>query len=273
MTVQEFLSQATRTLQDAGIETARLDVLILLEDATEMSRATLLAHPDTSISAQQLEVLNNNITQRKRHTPLAYIRGRCMFYGREFAVNKHVLIPRPESEALIDCLKQLPLGGTPRIADIGTGSGCLGITAALELLGAEVFLYDIDADALQVAKKNTQKRHVDIRLKQQDLLQDCDEQFDVVLANLPYVPENYPVNQAVEFEPKLALYSGSDGLGHYRKLWRQLGDMTYLPTHVISESLPEQHKALAALARTAGYALEHTQDFAQHFVRLSATED
>jgi len=273
MTVQEFLQDTAETLQSAGIETARLDTLVLLEDAMGMSRAALLAHPDTTITEQQLTTLNNFVTQRKQHTPLAYIRGKVMFYGREFAVDNHVLVPRPESEALIDCLKQLPLGGTPRIADIGTGSGCLGITAALELFGAEVFLFDIDAAALAVAEKNAQLHHVAVQAKQQDLLKNCAEQFDVILANLPYVPEDYPINRAAGFEPRQALFSGVDGLEHYKIFWQQVADMPGQPTHVITECLPEQHKSQVKLAKAAGYTLENTRDFAQHFVRLSATED
>jgi release factor glutamine methyltransferase len=273
MTVQEFLQNATKTLQAAGIETARLDTFVLLEDVMETSRAALLAHPGKSVPEQRLTALSNFITQREKHTPLAYIRGKVMFYGREFIVNNHVLVPRPESEAIIDCLRQLPLGGTPRIADIGTGSGCLGVTTALELFGAKVFLCDIDAAALAVAKKNAQVHNVAVQIKQQDLLKNCAEQFDVILANLPYVPESYPINQAAEFEPKQALFSGADGMDHYGTFWQQIASMPGQPTHVITECLPEQHKSQVKLAKAAGYALENTRDFAQHFVRLSATED
>jgi len=275
MITQSFLEHGTKILQQHGIETARLDVLVLMEDVLGKSRGMLLAHPEMKIAEPELTQLNKYITRRSSHIPLAYIRGKVMFYGREFLVNNHVLVPRPETEAIIECLKKLPLGGTPRIADVGTGSGCLGITAALEIFGAEVFLYDIDPGALQVAEKNAQARHVMVHAKQQDLLKDCNEQFDAILANLPYVPESYPINEAAKFEPKLALFSGKDGLGHYRMLWEQIDVMAdqQQPTHVITESMPEQHKELAKLAQGAGYRLLSIEGYAQQFVRLSATED
>ncbi len=272
MDVGKYLSTATKKLADAGILTARLDVLVLLEDVLGNDRAQLLAHPDTRLTNVQITTLNNFITQREQHTPLAYIRGKMMFYGREFAVNTHVLVPRPETEAVIDFFKNIPLSATPRVADVGTGSGCIGITVALESPGADVFLYDIDEQALAIARKNAEAHQVTVHTQKQNLLAGCAEQFDVLLANLPYVPTEYPINKAASWEPRLALFSGDDGLDHYRDFWKQLGEMSAQPIHVITESLPEQQKILAALARTAGYARAEHDDYVQHFVLLDASE-
>lgn len=272
MDVGKYLADATKKLQNAGIDTARLDVLILLEDALRQDRSSLLAHPEIVLSKAQIAQLNNYIIQRSQHTPLAYIRGSAMFYGRKFAVNKHVLVPRPETETIIDLIKNTTLPSAPRIADIGTGSGCIGITAALELPGANVFLYDVDQDALNVAQQNADEHHVSVRAQKQDLLTGCSEQFDIVLANLPYVPNDYQINQAAGFEPKLALFSGDDGLNHYRIFWQQLRTMKKPPVHVVIESLPAQQSELIKLARAAGYSRAKTEGYVLYFLLLDAAE-
>lgn len=268
MTVEQFLNDSAQKLGKAGIETPRLDCLVLLEDTLHQNRAHLLAHPETAISHSDLTLLNNFITHRTQHVPLAYIRGRVDFYGRTFVVNKYVLVPRPETEAMIELLKKTDLPSRPRIADIGTGSGCIGITAALELPDAEVFLCDIDASALQVAKENVQAQNFGEsflpKIQQRDLLEGT-EQIDVLLANLPYVPDSYSINKAATFEPKLALFAGEDGLDLYRRLWQQISALDHKPLHILTEALPQQHRALGALAKTAGYDPLERYGLIQHF--------
>lgn len=266
MTTQDFLVSASLTLARAGIPSARLDCLILLEDALDIDRTAILAHPETVISPSQLARLNKQIAQRAAHKPLAYIRGRAPFYGREFLVNTSVLVPRPETETMIEMLKELPLPSSPALADIGTGSGCIGITAALELPNAKVELYDIDREALQVAAKNAETLKASVTLRESDLLHD-EPAADIILANLPYVPERYTINQAAEYEPKHAIFAGKDGLSLYRIFWRQIAELPHKPAYVLTESLPPQHADLANLAKEAGYELDATQDFIQLYSR------
>lgn len=265
MQLSEFIDNATKRLQAAGIGTARLDVLVLLEDVLELGRAHLLAHPELSIPPPQIAKLNTFIVQREQHIPLAYIRGRVAFFGRDFIVNKHVLVPRPETEAMIEILKSIALPPRPRIADIGTGSGCIGITAALELPGSEVYLYDIDRPAMDVARANVVALHARVHIARMDLLSATDKQFDIICANLPYVPDAYPINEAARHEPKLALFAGSDGLDLYRTFWSQIQALLQAPRFVLTESLPEQHEALAGLAKEAGYTPASTSGLIQLF--------
>lgn len=265
MNIGEFLDQSTKALRDAGIETARLDCLIALEDETGQSRAWILAHPEAVLDGPRLASLNNFITQRINHLPVSYYRGHSQFYGRSFIVNEHVLVPRSETESIIDLLKTIDLPTHTRIADIGTGSGCIGITAALEIPGVQVSLFDIDESALQVAKQNMAQYSVDARVQRQDLLGDQDESFDVILANLPYVPDDYPINRAASYEPPIALFSGKDGMDHYRKLWKQIRALTDKPSFVLTESLLAQHKTLTKLAHNAGYGLFSSDNYAQVF--------
>jgi release factor glutamine methyltransferase len=264
--IDSFLSSSTQTLTVAGIASARLDVLILLEDTLQVDRARILAHPERELSTEDLHKLQTALAERATHTPLAYIRGHAPFYGRDFMVNHDVLVPRPESEAMITILQQLEVqSAQARIADVGTGSGCLGITAALELPDSAVWLLDIDAAALTVARTNTERLSAAVTLAQQDLLAHSDGQFDIILANLPYVPDNYAINAAAGFEPKLALFAGADGLDLYRRFWEQLKAMQTKPAHILTESLLEQHPAVHTLAEDAGYTFIQANGLIQHF--------
>lgn len=270
MTVAQFLAEATKSLQKADIESARLDVLILLEDTLKRDRSNILAHPELSLTAAQILTLNKKITQRKKHVPLAYIRGSVAFFGREFLVNRRVLVPRPETETIIELLKECSFSQPPFIVDVGTGSGCIGITAALELPAAHVHFYDIDRAALDTAQDNARRLHVHGEYYLGNILDPWRHDYNIVLANLPYVPDLYPINEAAVFEPPLALFSGKDGLAHYRLLWQQISAHNTKPVHVIIEALPEQHASLIELATTAGYRLRKTRDYVQHFALLAA---
>lgn len=262
----DFISATTKRLADAGIKTGRLDCLILLEDTLGLGRAHILAHPDMQLTEADCTSLNKKVVQREQHRPLAYIRGKASFYGREFAVNNNVLVPRPETEALIDLAKKIDAGPL-KIADIGTGSGCIGITAGLELSSLLVDCYDIDQKALTVAKQNAEKLQAhNTTFYNADLFSRPHNAYDLVFANLPYVPENYPINRAASYEPRAALFSGADGLDHYRSFWRQVAAATIKPVHIITEALPEQHPSLEAMALSASYSpATQPYGFAQHF--------
>lgn len=265
MTSDQFLQSGTQTLQQAGVETARLDCLVLLEDCLNKNRTHLLAHPELELSAKQILWLNERIARRTKHEPLAYIRGEAEFYGRTFVVDEHTLVPRPATEALIDMAKAAADEfREASVADIGCGSGCIGITLALEIPGIHLALCDIDEDALRVAEQNLEHYKLHGRIQKSDLLTQVGH-ATIVVANLPYVPTDFTVNQAVRFEPAHAVFAGDDGLDLYRHFWRQIGERTQKPHLIFTESLPQQHAQLAELARTAGYRLERTQDFIQQF--------
>lgn len=272
MNIRSWLAGQSTRLKEAGVETARLDVLILLSDELGHDKSWCLAYPEHELQRSQIENLHKKIVQRAQHTPLAYIRGRAEFYGREFAANEHVLVPRPESEAMIELLKQAVGRREPSvvICDIGTGSGCLAITAKLEIPEAKVYATDIDPQCLQTAQTNAANLHAEITFLQGDLLKPLQPitynlKPTTLLANLPYVPTGYPVNKAAAHEPKFALFSGLDGLGHYRKLFAQTGSLPAKPVLIITESLMEQHQPLTQIAAHAGYELADEQNLAQVF--------
>lgn len=266
MTIDTFLKDATKRLVSANIESARLDCLILLEDTTHKDRAWLLAHPEFMLADPQLDQLNTKVDRRVRQEPLAYIRGKVAFYGREFYVDDHVLIPRPETESFIDLLKSSKLNtNSTHILDLGTGSGCLGITCALEFPHTVVTLSDIDKNTLMIAQKNADLLGAKATFIESNLLHNIPGTSTVIVTNLPYVPNNYPVNTPTMFEPKLALYAGEDGMDLYREFWQELRSSAKKPATILTEALTEQHNTQMQLAALAGYKLLDTDGLVQAF--------
>jgi release factor glutamine methyltransferase len=263
MTVGQFLKKSQLDLAQAGISSSRLDILILLEDSLHKDRSWVLAHPEHQLDNLQLRRLVRKIAKRSEHTPLAYIRGHTDFYGRKFKVNRHTLEPRPESETMIELLKSLKLPKPVAIADVGTGCGALGITAALEIEESIVDLYDIAASALAVAKHNTVAHELRLHCRKMNLLSRPLRPYDVILANLPYVPTNWKINEAAMAEPKIAIFGGKDGLDVYRKLFAQLQRFTWQPKYVLTEALPPQHLKLAKVAAEHGFKLYKSDNFIQ----------
>lgn len=267
MTIASWLAQATKKLETAGIGSARLDCLIMLEDELKKDRSWILAHPETVLQGSAMQDLNKKLARRKNNEPLSYIRGFTEFYGRKFIVNKDVLEPRPESETMIELLLDLDLPKAPIIADIGTGSGALAITARLELPRATVIATDIDPKCLIVAKQNAKNLKTDIKFLEGDLLQPLPKgcALTTILANLPYVPDSYTINEAAGNEPRIAIFGGPDGLDLYRKMFKQINSMANKPKYILTESLPPQHKKLQNIAALSGYRLLRGQDFIQIF--------
>ena len=271
MSIQDWLKYASQELTNAQIETPRLDSLVLLEDELQKDRSWVLANPEFNLEPRQIETLNSQLQKRSTHIPLAYIRGHAEFYGRDFLVNEHVLVPRPESEALIELLKVYVITyPATHIIDIGTGSGSLAVTAKLELPGAHVHATEISRQALEVAKANANSLEATIHFHEGNLLQPAlthmHNKSYALLCNLPYVPTHYKVNSAAQNEPSLALYGGEDGLDLFRELFAQIDSAKNKPTFIITEALPEQHAELSQLALHHDYKPQTVEDFAQLFV-------
>lgn len=271
MTIKDWLLLATKDLKAANVSTARLDSQVLLKSQLRQPLSWLLSHDDMTIENDDLQILHTNITRRKNREPLAYILGTKEFYGREFRVNPEVLIPRPESEAIIELLVARSVQiKIDTIIDVGTGSGCLAITVKCLLPDVHVTAIDISTSALTIAKRNARKHRVQIRFKQMDIF----NQLPVMpktrpyglLANLPYVPDGLVTSEEITKEPAEALFSGNDGLNHYTTLWHQIATIKNRPDFVITESLLDQQERLCSLAKAAGYRLDQQSQLAQLFV-------
>lgn len=269
-TIGQWLKEATRALEGANIGTARLDALVLLQDALEKDKSWILAHSETRLRDLDVATLDTQLTQRLQHFPLAYVRGKTEFYGRDFLLNHDVLEPRPESETMIELIKTISDPRPWNITDVGTGSGAIAITAKLEFPESTVSATDIDPNCLELARKNAKKHTVDIRFYHGNLLEPfLASEFriptSVLLANLPYVPDHYQLNDAAMMEPRVAIFGCSDGLDLYRQLFTQLD--THKANYVLTESLPFQHDELRAIATEHGYTEQAEDDFIQLFKR------
>lgn len=269
-TIQTWLNQAKLHLEKASIESAYLDATIMLEKVLNKPRSWLRSHADEKLSNQQLKDLNKLLSQRLNRIPLAYILGSKDFYGRQFIVTKDVLVPRPESEAMINLLSYIAKKEEINtIIDIGTGSGILAITTKLQFSDVHVTASEISSSALSVAKKNARKHKVNIRFHKSDLFESLPSmpktRLYVVLANLPYVPDNLIVSDEVLNEPKEALFSGNDGMDHYRKFWNQIIELKNKPKYIITESLKTQHNLQIKYCKSAGYKLVKTDGLVQLF--------
>ena len=266
MNTSSYLKQATKKLAD--IPTARLDALVLLEDATGKDRAWLLAHPEFELSDKIATLLHQQIEKRANHTPLAYIRGKSEFYGREFLVTPDTLQPRAETETMIDLLKgsDFRTQGSV-IVDVGSGSGCIAITAKLEFPETQVYATEINKAALDIAKKNAKMLGAEIEFFEGNLIEPLPASLSpsILLCNLPYVPDGHTINQAAMQEPKVAIFGGEDGLDLYREMFKQIEKLPVKPEYIFTESLPFQHEELAKIAKNHGYEQTTEEDFIQVF--------
>ncbi len=278
MNIESWLRTATKKLEDEDISSARLDCLILLESLLLKDRAWILAHPEYELRVKDSNLLDLQIERRAKHEPLAYIRGRSEFFGREFIVSPATLQPRPETETLIELLMATVFSLSKlddnnqklTIIDIGTGSGCLAITAKLEISTADVLATEINKDALKIAEQNAKKLNADIKFYHGNLLEPTfnfktDDSKLLFVANLPYVPDDFTINQAAMQEPKIAIFGGKDGLDLYTELFKQIGNLINKPAFIFTESIPFQHEALAEIAKASGYTLSKTVDLIQVF--------
>jgi release factor glutamine methyltransferase len=225
LNVRQALAHARRILADSNIEDASLEGEILLRHVLGIDSAKLYTDLDRDLDTKQQKTLNQLLKRRQRGEPSAYITGHREFYGLDFRVDRNVLIPRPETELLVEsAIKLAQEHPVQKIADIGTGCGAIAISLAINLPQATVYAIDISAAALEVARDNCVRHSVADRiiLLRGDLLEPLGEPVDMIAANLPYVrAADLKGNRALSFEPALALNGGKDGLEKIESLCRQ----------------------------------------------------
>lgn len=274
MIVKDWLVKASKLLEkESG--TSQLDAEVILAHVLKVDRSWLHAHPETKIPNEKLKKLNDYLDRRAQHEPLAYILEFTEFYGRNFDITNGVLVPRPESETMIDLCKKYCINKKNEkffIVDVGTGSGALIITTVLETNIKNALAIDIDDKCLDIAKKNINKYSLNIELEKSDLLEsllnkNIKNKNLLILANLPYVPEKYSINSEAKNEPAHAIFGGQDGLDLYRRLFNQLDDTKASSIAIFTESLPFQHSDLSSIAEKHGFALINCDDFIQVFER------
>lgn len=241
MTIKQSLIWANKKLQPLKRtdhnDTPLLDAEILLSFVIKKPKEFLYAHPEKKLTAAQILKFKNLIARRARHEPIAYITGYKFFYGLDFFVNKNVLIPRPETETLVEtAINKSPT----TIVDVGTGSGAIAISLAKNLPNAKIFATEISPGAIKVARKNIRRHRVNVTLLRGDLLkpflnlksktrlparQVSNLKSLIIVANLPYLTTRQWQKTQPEikkYEPRLALDGGTDGLKYYKQLFNQI---------------------------------------------------
>jgi release factor glutamine methyltransferase len=250
-----LLNWAERELRGVS-DSARLDAELLLADSAGVTRATLIAHPERVVGATEAQRLAVAVSRRAQGEPLAYITGRREFYSIDLAVDASVLVPRPETELLVEhALVGLPTGRA-RVLDLGTGSGAIALAIKRERPVCDVVGVDVSAAAIAVARGNASRLGLDVRFVESDWFAALDgERFDAIVANPPYVASADPAFAALAHEPRAALDGGADGLDAYRAI------LAAAPAHLeaggalLVEHGADQRRALTAMAPGAGLAV------------------
>ena len=218
----EVLRGTERYLADRGVENPRLNAEHLLAHALGLKRMELYLQFDRQLTEAERAPLRDTVKRRGAREPLQHILGTAEFHGRTFLCDKRALIPRPETEQLVEIALEMVKGKTsPKILDVGTGSGVIAITLALQLTEAEVHAIDLSTDALALAAANAERHGLAdrVRFHQADLLPSGDTKFDLIVANLPYIPaaEIAALSPEVRHDPLAALDGGPDGLDLVRR--------------------------------------------------------
>lgn len=222
--IQQAREHLKEKLAAKDTESPSITSLVLLQHALNQPKSWILAHNEYKLTSKQTNTLLSSLDKYLQGVPLPYILGHWDFFGRTFTLTPDVLIPRPETELLveraIDHAHHIP---APLIADVGTGSGAIAVSLAAELTAASILAVDISRKALDVARRNaSQNQQTSIRFVQSDLLAPFHTKFDLICANLPYIPsktlESLPV---IQWEPRLALDGGESGLDLIHRLLTQ----------------------------------------------------
>ncbi len=260
ITRREALAAASTRLEAAGCASPRLDAEVLLADTLGVDRAALVTGAERVLEAVDAEHFEAFVARREGREPVAYILGRKPFRYLELHVDPRVLIPRPDSEVLVEAALGLAPGA--RVVDIGTGSGAIALALKQERPDLEVTATDVDEGALEVARGNAERLGLDVTFRQADLLEGAGGPFDAVLANVPYVDEEDHARLDPEIrlrEPRIAVVAPDQGRAIVRRLVSQLGETPFTALEVGLG----QEETVSDLLRAAGYTrLETRRDLA-----------
>ncbi len=267
MTYREAVEFGTKCLTDAGVPDAALDAWYLLQMVCKIERSYYYVHGEEDITQDAQKEYEIAVQKRAEHIPLQYVIGEQEFMGLRFKVNSNVLIPRQDTETLVEQVLKIVKPGM-KVLDLCTGSGCVLISVlknAPELTGMGS---DISKTALLVAKENAKLHEVDAEWVRSDLFDNITETFDVIMANPPYIPTGEILSlmpEVRDFEPENALDGGADGLDFYRKIAGQVKDYLNPGGYVYMEIGYDQGEAVSELMRNAGFTeVEVIKDLARN---------
>lgn len=256
MNIRQALISGSQLLNDFKLPGAELDAELLLSHAVSKDRTKLYGDHKLPLTDSQRTYYHTLLSRRASREPLAYLVGRKEFFGLPLIVNRNVLIPRPETETLVELALAHASGlGRPRIIDVGTGSGAIALAIASQHKKARITAVDISSSALDVARSNAKKLKTEQRIifRRSDLLSDAPGTYDLVLANLPYLTNDQIKELPADirsFEPYHALAGGPDGLYWYERLLKQLPHVSEEGTVLFAEIGPNLKTGFEALVKT-----------------------
>ena len=255
MTFREAISFGERQLNDVGIVYAQNDAWLLLTFVCKIDRTFYYVHMDEQMSIEQQAEYENVINKRAEHVPLQYITGEQEFMGNSFHVNESVLIPRQDTETLVEESLKLVRPGM-KVLDMCTGSGCILISILKNVVDVEGFGYDISKQALNVAKENAKLNNVMATFEPSDLFEKVTDTFDIIVSNPPYIPTaviGTLMPEVAVYEPIQALDGKEDGLYFYRKIITSASDYLKENGKLLFEIGHDQGESVSNLMREAGY--------------------
>ncbi len=268
VTVLDVIQRSSEFLTRKGVESPRLQVELMLAHVLQLPRLKLYLNFDQPVTETQLSQVRAMVKRRGEREPLQHLLGSTCFCGLDFAVNSSVLIPRPETEVLAEkawChLRDLTRTGkssSPLVLDLGTGSGCLGVILAVKCPEAKVHAIDISDDALEMARANAKRSGVSITFYKSDLFTTLpkDLKFELVVCNPPYIPrpeieELQP--EVRNYDPRLALDGGPDGLDFYRRLASDAQTFMAQESRLMAEFGDDQETAVTGIFQAAGWEID-----------------
>ncbi len=246
MTLNEIRREIEKALVANGVDDVCLEAELIIRGALDISKVDFMLSNRRIISDEELTDIRHRLSRRCSGEPAAYILGHKEFFARNFMVNPNVLIPRPETEIMVEGIIKDFHGQNVDILDIGTGSGAIAVTLALEEKSFHVTAIDISKKALDVAKENAKRLGAEVNFIQSDLIENVHGRYDVIVANLPYVPENDVPKTS---EPILALEGGSDGLNVIRRFIPKLPQIVKSKSVIWLEIAIRQYEEVERLCR------------------------
>ncbi|GLR64746.1 peptide chain release factor N(5)-glutamine methyltransferase [Marinospirillum insulare] len=250
LTLGEWLAAAKLKFQKAGVENARQETEYLLAHLLQKNTAYFYAYPEVELSIQQLEQLEAWVKERLAGKPLAWILGEWDFWGLTLEISPATLIPRADTERLIEVALDLPLVPKARVLDMGTGTGAIALALKKERPNWQIDAVDFKLDAVRLARKNARQLELDVRVWQSNWWQQIPPQtYDLILSNPPYIhPDDPHLSQGdLRYEPKTALVGGEDGLDAYRELLAPIQNRLNLGGYLLVEQGYDQSLAVAEL--------------------------
>ncbi|MFH0814538.1 MAG: peptide chain release factor N(5)-glutamine methyltransferase [Candidatus Falkowbacteria bacterium] len=258
--IKAALLLAAKQLTTAGITSPHLDADVILSFVLKKPKEFLYSHGEQTLTLAQYSKYKKLINKRAKHYPVSYLTNHKEFFGLDFYVDKNVLIPRPETELLVEralrVFETIPASST--VADIGTGSGCIAISIAKNCR-ARVFAVDISSTALKVARKNARANKISQKIKflRGNLLEPLkNKKLDIIIANLPYWYDDDMKNlfksrwsKSIQYEPQIAIKGGKTGLSIYRDFFKQISRLKYQPKYILTEIGHKQTKSLSVFIK------------------------